>query len=216
MIPWISLIIMTAVAITLVATIIGLKGRFTVTTEDAVDRTTRLRHELSATRQQIPIDPTTGLGNSLRLEDDFTRLAALSQRRGEKFSFVALRATDATHGEPLEGPIMKEIARKLFDFARTEDYGYRLDVDTFGFLLTGCEQAGAALFAERAEDMLGGSSFGDGGTAIFVDTIAGAAQWDEQMGGLEDLIRAAIRNAAEDGDRKQARRKGFETAENVS
>lgn len=216
MIPWISLIIMSAVAITLVAIIIGLKGRFTVTTEEAVERTTRLRHELGATRQQIPVDPATGLGNSLQLEDDFTRLAALSQRRGEKFSFVALRATDATHGEPLEGPIMKEIAGKLFDLARTEDYTYRLDVDTFAFLLTGCEQKGATVFAERAKDMIARNSYGTGGQAVFVDTIAGAAQWDVKMDGLQDLIQAAIRNAAEDQSATKERRESFENAKYVS
>lgn len=214
---WISVLVLCVVAVVLVAIIIGLKARQHIMSTESEVRINKLRQELGSVRQQLPIDLPTGLGNANQLEDDWSRLSALHKRRGDPFSFVAVRVTDAVHhGEPLESRLMRDIASKLFGLTRTEDHSYRLDVDTFGFLLTGAELEGAQIFVERAKRELENSPFGGAGTAVYVETIAGAAEWENSLETLHGLIQAAIKAAVQDQKQTEARRRQLEGLQDAS
>lgn len=214
---WVSLAVMAVVVVLLVAVVAALKRRSRDKVQDIESRIAQKTKQLESARQQLPIDLPTGLGTAAKLQDDWSRLSAITRRKGDPFTFVAARVTNAVDAaEPLSPAVMRELAVTLFELVRTEDYAYRLSADTFGFLLPGCDHAGSGEFVERVKRSVSNLPFGQEPSSVYVSAIVGAAQWDEEMKHLRVLIEAAIKAAAADQRAVNAEREMFKSARKVS
>jgi len=147
--------------------------------------------------RSLPFDALTGLGNALRLEEDWKRLVARSNRRGEPFSVTLIDVENTVHpGESLERSSLAAIAETLLDVVRAEDHVYRLGQQKFAVLLSGSDMTGARAFIDRTRRKLTvgrpGRAQGEPGCAV----TFGVAEWDQ---GLETLA-SFLALAAKDRD----------------
>jgi GGDEF domain-containing protein len=136
-------------------------------------------------------DPSTGLGNVHQFYRDAARNVARYRRHVDPFA-VALFEVQSVNAE---GPGLTEasvaqLARVLLDAARLEDSVCRLGENRFGVVLANATGAGAARFVERVADRIGGQTWGGAGHA-FLQVCGGAAQWQDAMQTIADLLSLA-------------------------
>jgi diguanylate cyclase (GGDEF)-like protein len=170
----------------------------------------RLSHLSAELEAMARTDSLTGLMNRRGFQENLTRAAALSRRRGEPLSILMIdldrfKEVNDTHGHEAGDRVLVALADCLRNSMRAHDIYGRLGGDEFIVALTEADEAAAKVAAERLAATAAAVDLSDLGLSEGVPMSIGTAS------GLhttpEELIRAAdaelyrVKNARRAGTR---------------
>ncbi len=89
--------------------------------------------------------------------------------------------------------LLNQVARRLEQVLRADDFVGRTRADTFSLLLRGCPPPMLASISERCLQAVGVTPFEVHGRAVSPRVRAGAAQWEAGDSGASDILAASWR-----------------------
>jgi GGDEF domain-containing protein len=155
-------------------------------------RAEALEEELARLHHHAALeDPVTGLGNVHQFYRDAARNVARYRRYADPFAVALFEVQPVSAPRPgLPEAAVAELARVLLAAARLEDSVCRLGESRFGVVLANATDEGASRFVERVADRIGGQTWG-GADLTFLQVSGGAAQWQNAMETITDLLSLA-------------------------
>ncbi|MGZ8290094.1 MAG: GGDEF domain-containing protein [Telluria sp.] len=160
----------------------------------------RLEHKhaqlLARLERQALTDPLTEIANRRSFEAEAAQMTARAQRRGAD---VAVGIADIDHfknindvyGHPIGDVVLREIARRMTEAARTTDFVARIGGEEFGLLFPDTDADTAISVADRIRESIATAPIEAGEECLLVATISiGLATLTPGMA-LEDALGTA-------------------------
>ena len=88
---------------------------------------------------------------------------------------------------------LNQVARRLEEVLRADDFVGRTRDDTFSLLLRGCPPPMLKSISDRCLEAVGNTPFDVHGSSVTPRVLAGAAQWESDSGGASDILAASWR-----------------------
>ncbi|MEO8539537.1 MAG: diguanylate cyclase [bacterium] len=157
------------------------------------ERTESLERELAQlTEGAAYVDPITGVGNFKLLGVEYAKLLGRWNRQREPFSLVLMAVTEARAlGQGFPERAFAHVARILGETVRAEDTLCRASDNEYAVLLANSTAEGGEAFLERARNRIAQEPIRTNDGSRFYRSAAGVAQWDDTLGSLNGLLRAA-------------------------
>lgn len=169
----------------------------------ADDELERLRRRNAELEFLGTTDPTTGLGNRRRIEDEYERLSAGASRHGVPLSVAMLRVDDlegtADTVRARRDAVVRELGFLIAAVRRADDFAGMWDESTFVLLLAMTRLDGALTFVRRLQSVVKAAPVHDGEDRIAVTLSASCAEASGEVGGLLCRMEEAIVAVRSDG-----------------